>query len=656
MIGDTAQPDIDDLRGKLREGQRIHRRFPGDGILHVDRALPFLCVFRLPLNSADPYTSRLVRGEAVYLCTSEGKQRHADAMALVRTLGTEAVAAFGAFLLLELWAAPEPEAEAETEADEPDVQPRFTIYTRTESDDMQATLKQLVSGLGKLKVHQRQAEVNLRVQRKTAPPGMASLLPRTGDSGACFSLGLEVRAIYFNAVEGAFYPMIFRALHHGLSRSLRQAFFEFTRTMTSHRPRHFKALGPRAFTRHVWNIDRRMADICDAYDFLLQVTPLHPRRAWCNFKRNRCEKPPVFHYRPMPLDPAELKKRLYNLPLDHVADPSLARLFSEKRHEMDRQLTMLQDRGASTFMYGGMQLYKPVDEVLWTRARRLLAALPLISHDDFSGGRVSSEAFAARARAEIGRLREQWDGIEARVTVTDEISGVLASRGHLLVGADLHITAARVEPLLQHEVGTHILTYWNARTQPFQLLTSGLAGYEELQEGLAVLAEYLLHGLNRARLRILAARVVAARALTDGASFIDTFRLMRDEYAFDAQTAFSLTMRIHRGGGLIKDAIYLRGFLRLLEYISRGNDPARLLIGKFGFNLIAVIDELRWRGVLQKPPLQPAWLERPGPRKRLDKLRQGHIEDCLLREIMADACPDEMCPNPCAANDGHLLL
>ena len=70
--------------------------------------------------------------------------------------------------------------------------------------------------------------------------------------------------------------------------------------------------------------------------------------------------------------------------------------------------------------------------------------------------------------------------------------------------------------LLQHEIGTHVLTYYNGKGQPFRQLYAGLSGYEALQEGIAVLSEYLVGGLCGNRLRLLAARVVAVRAMLDG--------------------------------------------------------------------------------------------------------------------------------------------
>ena len=74
--------------------------------------------------------------------------------------------------------------------------------------------------------------------------------------------------------------------------------------------------------------------------------------------------------------------------------------------------------------------------------------------------------------------------------------------------------------------------------KPLRQLSAGLAGYEALQEGLAVFAEYAVGGLDRSRLRLLAARVVAAKMLVDGASFVDCFRVLNRDHHFKKEEAF----------------------------------------------------------------------------------------------------------------------
>jgi uncharacterized protein (TIGR02421 family) len=180
-----------------------------------------------------------------------------------------------------------------------------------------------------------------------------------------------------------------------------------------------------------------------------------------------------------------------------------------------------------------------------------------------------------------------------------------------------------VEALIQHEIGTHVLTYYNGRAQRLRHMSIGLASYDALQEGLAVLSEYLVGGLSRPRLRLLAARVVAARLVVEGASFIDTFRVLTETHGLAHRTAFVVTVRTHRGGGLTKDAVYLRGLKQLVDHLGRGGEVEELFIGKISLVHIPIVRELRWRGVLVEPPLLPRWMKLPDSLERLAQLRRG---------------------------------
>jgi len=177
--------------------------------------------------------------------------------------------------------------------------------------------------------------------------------------------------------------------------------------------------------------------------------------------------------------------------------------------------------------------------------------------------------------------------------------------------------------LLHHEVGTHVVTYQNGARQPLRLLTIGLPGYDETQEGLAVLAEYLTGGLDPRRLRVLAARVVAVGKMLDGAGFLEIFESLRAEHQIPARTAWSIAIRVVVGGGSVKDAIYLRGITRILEALAEGSSLDVLFVGKLGLDHIPLIQELLDREVLQAPWVRPRWLDVPGAEERLDRLREG---------------------------------
>jgi uncharacterized protein (TIGR02421 family) len=207
--------------------------------------------------------------------------------------------------------------------------------------------------------------------------------------------------------------------------------------------------------------------------------------------------------------------------------------------------------------------------------------------------------------------------------VRDDITGLMVSNGNLLIGSRTKIPEERIEALIQHEVGTHVLTYLNGKAQPLRQLYIGLAGYEELQEGLAVLSEYLVGGLTRPRLRLLAARVVAAERLIKGAEFVDVFRELNKDYGFERRTAFNIAMRTYRGGGLTKDAVYLQGLVKLIDYIKHDGQLETLLVGKISAEHVAIIKELQWRKVLLPAPLQPRYLNDPKIKSKLEDLKNG---------------------------------
>ncbi|MBZ0187863.1 MAG: DUF1704 domain-containing protein, partial [Candidatus Obscuribacterales bacterium] len=192
-----------------------------------------------------------------------------------------------------------------------------------------------------------------------------------------------------------------------------------------------------------------------------------------------------------------------------------------------------------------------------------------------------------------------------------------------LIGRERKIFVGRAEALLGHEVGTHILTNYNGKAQPFRQLSAGLPGYDELQEPLAVLAEYLVGGLSNRRMRTLAARVIAVDALVAGGSFVDVFRILTREYRLHKDLAFGITMRVFRSGGFTKDVVYLRGLINLLEHLRHGLDLKSLYVGKFGMDYLPIIRELLWRKILVPPKLLPHFFASEESMKRLDRLKEG---------------------------------
>lgn len=613
---------IEAVCARLQANKGVRRTLPLNGRLHVDRQLPFLCVYRRPTDEEDAGTSTLVAGEAAYLIAPGAPRFQASVSDLVRSLVGTLSPHFGAFVIVEIWAAPD--GGKADDAAVPTVLSTFEVHAPA-ATTITATVEALERRLRRIKVLKQRVKVDVERDDRGYPPGMRRLL--TEDEAAelnCSILGIAVPPVYRSPDSTEQFPLLVRALRRSLGLALRQTYFEFTRSCSTQTPAHYHALGRRAVVKAVWEVDRQLAKVSNEFDYLLQLTPVNVRSAWKAFKRKGFEQAPEFHYPPLPVDPALLKRQLYKIPIERVEDPALQSLFREKREEIELKLTMLRDRDTPRFLYESLQLFGGAEGTLLAAAKRLLEHLsPRAKGAGGRTGVLDAAAFCERVKAECGFYRRSCAGFKAGVKMTHEVSGLIVSRGKLLVGADIDTPLSRVDALLAHEVGTHLVTYYNGRLQPFQQLYSGLAGYEELQEGMAVLSEYLVGGLSSGRMRQLAGRVVAVQHLTQGASFLDTFRSLHRDHGFPQRTAYMITMRVYRAGGLTKDVVYLRGLQAILRYVQRGGSLRPLLVGKIAVRHIPLIEELQYRGVLEQAPIVPRYLQEPVPLGRLEALRGG---------------------------------
>lgn len=206
-------------------------------------------------------------------------------------------------------------------------------------------------------------------------------------------------------------------------------------------------------------------------------------------------------------DPGVIGATLDAIDVDGIEDGTLGHLLRAKHRELGLQLEMLRSRGTSQFLPLSEELYGSVDSGLLLQAETILEQVAVPADD--SDERVDATRFAELAENELAYYRAIEPDIGVHIEIRPDVSGVMVSGSVLLVSSATSVHTGRVNALLQHEVGTHLVTHINGSFQPIRMMATGLAGYEETQEGLAVFAEFLVGGLSTFRLRQLAARVVA---------------------------------------------------------------------------------------------------------------------------------------------------
>jgi uncharacterized protein (TIGR02421 family) len=586
-------------------------KLPGKGQLRLDRRLPFMAFVRVPEDDPE-YFHKLLNSSASYLIWDAkaarqdwGEESEANLQILLRCLIRRLQPHFGAFLLLELW----PEGQRESS--------RVLLRKQDRGDEMWQTIQVRLPTLGFA------GKLELGFEDPTASdPWSGALATDWARKYKVQQLGITVPVLYLSP-KGEFFPSLFRAYRRKLDVILRHIFFAFMHEATPERPTSFHALGTRSLVKLVWKVDSELAAIANSFSLLLAITPTNVERAFQSFSRSGHQGEPAWEYRPLTVDPALLKGELFRIPIEQVDDPVFYRMFEQKRRQLELKITMLAYRRRPDFLHASMSLYGVVEPELKALALEILCRVEK-SGSSTKERFLNAEEFAQRARREIRWYRrvDKRFAAEAHI-VADMGRSIMCQGGNLLIGSDAKVSPQRLEALIQHEVGIHLVTAYNGKCQPLRQLSVGLSDYLPFQEGMAIVAEVAMGGLDRGRLRHLAGRVLAVDCLLSGMTFAETFNHLRSQYDFPLRALFEMVARVFRGGGFTKDAVYLRGLVETLRLIPQQEDFDGVFAGKIGFHHIPLIRELQSRSVLKPAPFRPRFLVLPSARQRIARLRSG---------------------------------
>ncbi|MGY1409436.1 MULTISPECIES: tyrosine/phenylalanine carboxypeptidase domain-containing protein [unclassified Luteimonas] len=367
------------------------------------------------------------------------------------------------------------------------------------------------------------------------------------------------------------------------------------------------------------DVDAALLAMDAELDWLLALNPLGTDALWDEFDASGRTRVSGLRYAEPLLDLDAMRQRLLALPVDHIESPLLAEVLGEKQRDLARTIELVRLRGTEGFIGASIELFGGVEADLLQLARRILAD---VEPGEPLEADIGVDAVVTAVEAEVAWYREQAPDFVLDVTINADVGSLMmVSHGRLYLDADLRLPAARLQPLLQHEIGTHVITHYNGARQPLRQLAVGLAQYDPLQEGLGVLAEYLAGYLPGERLRILAARVLAADMAIHRQGIPEIFACLHDCHGFATDDAFDVAVRALRGGGLTKDAVYLRGLRELLADLREGGDFAALFSGKFALAHRGILAALIDDGWVAPPRLLPRYASADGFAQVLERCR-----------------------------------
>lgn len=219
--------------------------------------------------------------------------------------------------------------------------------------------------------------------------------------------------------------------------------------------------------------------------------------------------------------------------------------------------------------------------------------------DDPMDMTVSSDGI----RSQIDTLLDRYGLTDWTTTYTDSVTHVVPAQQVIRIHhGDAGRITGRAEQVLLHEFGVHVLRAANGWRQPHRLFAVGLHGYETTEEGLTSYIEYRTGYLTEQVLRQYALRTLAVDAVLDGRSFADTVEQLAQHT--DTADAFYTAMRAHRGGGFVKDHIYLQGFRQVRDHLDQqdGLDDLRALYaGKIPLDALPAVRDLQDTDILRPP-------------------------------------------------------
>jgi uncharacterized protein (TIGR02421 family) len=403
----------------------------------------------------------------------------------------------------------------------------------------------------------------------------------------------EIKKVYCNEETGEKYPMVITALQESLKRAILNSSTYFTKKETNLTVKRKTSLLSSELRTRLKDIDRQLFNTVRSFEILNFINPVNIEQEKRRFYNSRYQVNPAFRYRQIILDPFQFKRTLYQIPVEKIRDINIQLLYKDVISAYTDKIDLLATIGTTKFVYNSLRYFGEPSERDLNNANFLLHSPDVEQEEE----RIYT---VEEARDKFKEEIKSY-GFDAKVEIAKNIVSkvlVLNSKKLIRLRRDATFTEKSILALLNHEIGVHMVTTINARTQPLRILQAGLPVNTLTQEGLAIMSEYLSDNLTVFRLKELSMRVLTVKNFINGFDFRQSFEYLMDTGLLNEDAAFYMTARIYRGGGFTKDYLYLKGFRYILSYYNQGNGLEKLLLGKASLSHVDTLNELVERKIL----------------------------------------------------------
>ena len=372
----------------------------------------------------------------------------------------------------------------------------------------------------------------------------------------------------------------------------------------------------------VFEIDTNLDRLVKKIELLNYVNPLNIASEKKKFFAAKYNYEPQFKYRKIGFNGYELHRLFFSQRLERIKDDEIRQLYEAIIYEYSGLIECIETIGQGRkFYYNSLKSFGSPTERDLENAKFILRFddivdnADLIPIHDVNYAQAYFEDFSKRY--DFNYNIKVSNNLSAAAMVLNNTQTLVLKKGHKYSNNQLQVLA-------NHEVGVHMVTTFNGLSQPLKVFSNGFPTNVETQEGLAVYSEYMSGSLTMYRLRELAYRVIAVDSLAKGYDFSDTFDLLNSQYKLEREKAFSITQRVHRGGGFTKDHLYLSGLRNVYKYANEDKDLGVLLTGKVCMSYIETITKLQDLGLAIAPKYYTdAYITNDNTNANLDFILRG---------------------------------
>ncbi|TVZ51110.1 flavohemoglobin expression-modulating QEGLA motif protein [Dokdonia sp. Hel_I_53] len=367
----------------------------------------------------------------------------------------------------------------------------------------------------------------------------------------------------------------------------------------------------------LFEIDQNINKLVRDIELLTYLNPINIENEKKRFFASKYSENPIFKYRKLKFSPYKLQRKFFNQRLEHIEDEEIRLLYRDIIYEYSGLIQCIESIGkGKQFYYNSLRVFGTPKEKDVENARFILH----FGDDDGDADFVAQySADDAQSYFEDFGKRYDFDFNIKQSTNIAAAAMVLNSSDTLVLKKFHKYSDNQIKVLANHEIGVHVVTTKNGKSQPLKIFSNGFVNNTETQEGLAVLSEYMSNNLTMRRMKELAHRVIAADSLIKGYNFADTFDLLFNQYKVDRDTAWQITLRVHRGGGFTKDFLYLTGLKKVYDFYQEGQDLGVLLTGKVSLENASIIDKMIAMGLARPSQfITDSFSENLNTNKKLD--------------------------------------